>query len=197
MCFNNYYVKKNSFNQLGIFARKDLKPGEIMWEACDECLRFTHDELLNMDPRLVNNLDEFGYYDSSRGIILPCDFAFLVNHSCKPNIQYGKAEVGILIDAVKKHDELTIDYDSLKYENEWEFICRCNTDECRGLINSNKSQENPNISLAEQIIIEQNITLDRRNSIFSKKNISETLSIRVKRLEEILYKLEYIKYGNV
>lgn len=125
---NNFVeIRDSKIQGKGLFALKDfatadevytLKKGKIV----------TSDKIKNLSDLEKKHLDKTG--DNEFEIIV--EPGCYINHFCNPNVE-EKDRVGIAIRAIKKGEEITIDYDKIAYlENPFE--CHCETSNCRGLI---------------------------------------------------------------
>jgi hypothetical protein len=119
-------------NQLGVFAQKRFKQGEIIFSVKGPVLTtptrysFSLDLDKHIDPVQENGQFDFGHY---------------LNHSCDPNsfIRIVDDRTSSYIDIVARRDiaeseELNFDYASLEYDTIAQAPCECRTLLCRGKI---------------------------------------------------------------
>lgn len=111
----------------GVFAAEDIAKGE---------------KILDFLGRIVPE-EESGEWDLSIGrnkfIRAPKNsIDNFQNHSCNPNSyvkKIGSKFYLIALKNIKKGQEITYDYDTNDYDNvKFEFVCRCNSKNCRKLI---------------------------------------------------------------
>lgn len=117
---DNVYLKKSKIGR-GIFAKKDIKKGELLGIFKGKII-----------PDTEEALEKYGDY------LLPVNYeeAMLVgnifkytNHSCDPNCGVKGGIKIIALRDIKNDEEVTIDYDTLEYD--WEMDCKCESPKCR------------------------------------------------------------------
>ncbi len=133
-----YILKGNSLDGYGIFAKQNIKKGEIVFkqEATAQPIvtrrfiekNWTHDQ--------VREFERYAYPISDEVYILwdndPQKWA-PQNHSCAPNTGYDGLNL-IALCNIKSDDELTLDYQELLDDTMDAFACKCCSKNCRKII---------------------------------------------------------------
>jgi uncharacterized protein len=120
-------VKDSGIHGRGVFAARDIRPGEIIidWEECSEKLTATDVEKLSADERKRVSLIDGQY-------VLFKPPACWVNHSCAANA-CGKNKNDVAVRAIKTGEEITVDYILEKVPG-LNFQCNCRSPNCRGFL---------------------------------------------------------------
>lgn len=127
-----FLIVKNTKNGKGVFANKNFKSGEIIFEFHGKF--FTFEELPTPYNEVEDHYVQIGenlYMGPSGGID---DF---FNHSCAPNAGLkidDKKVFLVAITDIKNGDEITWDYSTTMDEDDWEMNCECDSKNCRGRI---------------------------------------------------------------
>lgn len=124
-------VRDKSINGKGIFAKEDIKKGEIVFIKGGHIL--TRDEIFSTG--VINS-----YFPISDDFFLGATnkeeeetIKLYQNHSCNPNVGlYGEITF-IAMKDINKDEELTVDYAFIDNE-EYSFKCTCGSENCRGTI---------------------------------------------------------------
>lgn len=132
---NELFVKKNNIleNQFGVFAKKDFKKNEEIFlikgpiKPKPSLYSFSAGLNEHIEPMKENGALDFGHY---------------LNHSCNPNIlviisreQNNTPYIKVVARRdIKKDEELVFDYATLEYITVTNSICKCNSENCRGII---------------------------------------------------------------
>ncbi len=132
---HNKYKLLVGENHLGrtVYAARDYNDGEIVLEFSGPVIprNKVHDEdLFKSQDRFVQ-ISPTEYMGPSGGL------DDLVNHSCDPNTGLKFTDSGIFlvtIKTVKEGEEITWDYSTTLYKNDWKMDCLCGVDECRKVI---------------------------------------------------------------
>lgn len=131
--YKKFLIVKNTKNGLGVFANKNFKKGEIIFEFHGNFYSYEEipqsEEIENHCVQIDKNL-----YLGPSG-----DIDDFFNHSCNPNaglkiINKNKKTLLVAIKKIKKGDEITWDYSTTMDENNWEINCNCGNKNCRGRI---------------------------------------------------------------
>ncbi len=133
-----FVMKGNSIAGFGIYATRNIKEGEIIFNAEGKAQRIITKRYVennwNEDEKL--HFRRYAYPVSEELFILwdedPSEWA-PQNHSCEPNTAFDGLNVHTLRN-ISKNEELTLDYAQFLDENMEPFQCQCNTASCRGLI---------------------------------------------------------------
>lgn len=126
---------------IGIIATTPIKVGTVVWHPCYSCqvLGVTELEERSREERL--EAEEFGYTRVDGSILIPCNGAHLLNHSCDPNVLDYGLEFGIAVRDIDEGAEITCDYRTFISDPVWGFICNCRSGECVGWVRSRKEIE--------------------------------------------------------
>ncbi len=139
-----YFVKGNSLSGYGIYAVNDINAGEIIFNSEGKPHRLVTRKFIeqNWTPFEINNFRKYAWPVSDEIYILwdiePAEWS-PQNHSCNPNTQYSGLNV-IAKTAIKKGEELTLDYTSFLNNEMESFICNCGAENCKKIIQG--KQEN-------------------------------------------------------
>ena len=133
-----FMVRGNSIAGYGIYARQDIKKGELVFAGEERSQRLVTrrfvEQTWNEDEKEL--FRRYAYPVSNEVFLLwdddPSGWA-PQNHSCKPNTVCNGLNV-VALRTIKKGEELTLDYAVFLDEHMESFVCRCGTDNCRGLI---------------------------------------------------------------
>ena len=120
-------VKDSSIHGRGIFAARDITPGEVIldWSECMETLTELDVERLSADQR-----KRVSFIDGKCILFKPP--ACWVNHSCDANAR-GTSGRDVAIRPIKRGEEITVDY-VLEKVPDLNFQCNCGFQSCRGLL---------------------------------------------------------------
>ena len=132
-----YFRKKSGINNLGLFAKTDIKKGEKVIEYKGK--KFTHKQVEEND-RFDNSKAIYLFTLNERYVLdgdTKTNIAKYINHSCDPNCEVdiinGKIWI-IAIKDIKKGDELSYDY-GFGYDADFrQFPCKCGSKNCCGYI---------------------------------------------------------------
>ena len=125
------YIGKSKLHGKGLFASKDIKKGEIIFNIKGKKVNF----LIN--DKKAAKIAGFNWIGIGRNSwIDPIDLGLYFNHSCDPNSAIaGKVQV-IAIRDIKKGEEVTSDYSLTETDIFWHIKCTCGSKNCRKVINS-------------------------------------------------------------
>jgi hypothetical protein len=134
-----FMMKGNSIAGFGIYAARNIKKGEIIFQGEERAQRIVTkryvDKHWNEDEKL--HFRRYAYPVSKELFILwdedPSEWA-PQNHSCDPNTFFDGLNV-LAARNIKINEELTLDYAQFLDENMEPFQCQCGSVQCRGLIN--------------------------------------------------------------
>lgn len=132
-----YFRKKSGINNLGLFAKTDIKKGEKVIEYKGR--KFTHKQV-EEDDRFDNSKAIYLFTLNERYVLdgdTKTNTAKYINHSCDPNCEVDiiKGKIWIIaIKDIKKGDELSYDY-GFGYDTDFrQFPCKCGSKNCCGYI---------------------------------------------------------------
>ena len=138
----NYVIKGNAISGFGIYAAGDIEKGTIIFYGEEENHRlvtkrhvkkFWTDEEKNLFRSYAYPISDevYSIWDKE-----PLSWA-PQNHSCEANTVYEGLNV-IASRAIRKGEELTLNYAQFLDETAAPFFCRCSTASCRGLVSGSK-----------------------------------------------------------
>ena len=132
-----YKVKNSNIDKRGLYASKNIKPGEKVIEYVGKLVTKKKTE---EDPKFDNEKAIYLFNLSNR-YDLDGDFTYntarLINHSCNPNCEVESKGLKLWISSIrdiKKNEELSYDYGFGFDENYKEFPCKCGSNNCCGYI---------------------------------------------------------------
>ncbi len=124
-------IRDKSLNGKGIFAKEEIKKGEIVFIKGGHIL--TKDQIFSSG--VINSYfpisDE--YYLGAKNIYEEEKIKLYQNHSCNPNVGLHGEITFIAMRDIEKDEELTVDYAFIDNED-YSFKCTCGSDNCRGII---------------------------------------------------------------
>ncbi len=133
-----YIVKGNAISGYGIYATKQIQPGELIFKGEGRSQRIITrryvEENWPFNEKLI--FRRYAYPLSNEVFLLwddnPAEWA-PQNHCCQPNTKYDGLNVAATVQ-INAGEELTLDYASFLDENMEPFQCNCGSINCRGLI---------------------------------------------------------------
>jgi len=124
-------VRTNSVNGKGIFAKENIKSGEIVFIKGGHIL--TRDKIYSSS--VINS-----YFPISDEYFLAAEnkdeeesIKLYQNHSCNPNVGLHGEITFVAMRDIEKDEELTVDYAFIDNED-YSFKCTCGSINCRGTI---------------------------------------------------------------
>lgn len=135
---SNVYIKKSRIAGNGIFAKKNIKKGEFLFEVGGRIKRGAYgpdsnqkfQRYLSIWPNSITVGKNIWLNPYSSN---PWRY---INHSCNPNsIRKGKTII-IAFKDIKKDVEITIDYSVTEEDPEWSMKCKREEKLCRKVIKS-------------------------------------------------------------
>lgn len=133
-----FNIKGNSISGYGIYAKYDLPKNTLLFKGEERSQRIVTKKYVdeNWDEREKLNFRRYAYPISKDTYILwdlrPEEWS-PQNHSCDANCEYQGLNV-ITNRAIKKGEELTLDYAQFLDHTMEPFECQCGSPKCRGLI---------------------------------------------------------------
>ena len=121
--------KSNVWSGRGVFAKSDIKKGEVLIDIEAKITGIPSDYTLQINESEYLVAD---YIDN------------LINHSCNPNIliklytQNKKRVSYIALKNIKRGQELFWNYNTTEWDLVTKFICRCSSKKCIGKISGAK-----------------------------------------------------------
>jgi SET domain-containing protein len=143
-------LKKSGIEGLGLFAKQNILAGTIVWTPRDSQVSFnTMDEFEIFNKKNGGDLLKY-VYGLNQKIFYCTDISKHWNHSCNPNTHTLDGNMELLIQDVKKGDELTCHYGFFDDVDDNLITCNCNTFGCIGKI-KHQSQHSPYMKRIEYI----------------------------------------------
>ncbi len=128
---NKVEIRINSLNGKGIFAKENIKKGEIVFIKGGHIL--TRDEIFSSG--VINSYfpisDE--YFLGATNKDEEDQIKLYQNHSCNPNVGLHGEITFIAMRDIEKDEELTVDYAFIDNED-YSFECTCGSNNCRKII---------------------------------------------------------------
>lgn len=128
---NKVEVRTNSLNGKGIFAKENIKKGEIVFIKGGHIL--TRDEIFSFG--VINSYfpisDE--YFLGATNKDEENQIKLYQNHSCNPNVGLHGEITFVAMRDIDKDEELTVDYAFIDNED-YSFECTCGSNNCRKTI---------------------------------------------------------------
>jgi len=132
-----YKVKKSNIDKRGLYASKNIKPGEKVIDYVGKLITKKETE---ENPKFDNGKAIYLFNLNNR-YDLDGDFTYntarLINHSCNPNCEVESKGLKLWISSIrdiKKNEEFSYDYGFGFDENYKEFPCKCGSNNCCGYI---------------------------------------------------------------
>lgn len=133
-----FYRKGNAIAGYGIYASKDLQPGEIVFTGEGRQQRIITKRFVEKNWNAAQQRDfrRYAYPLSEEVFVLwdedPNEWA-PQNHSCEANTTFDGLNV-VVIKPIQQHEELTLDYAQFLDDSMEPFNCQCGAKNCRGKI---------------------------------------------------------------
>lgn len=127
----NLAVGKNHLGK-AVFAGKAFKCGDVVMKFSGPILSKN-----DVPKKYKGENDRYMQIDIDTYLGPSGDFDDLINHSCDPNTGLKFMDFGILLVAIKnikKGDEITWDYSTTLFDNQWKMKCDCRSKKCRKIV---------------------------------------------------------------
>ena len=132
---SNIVNSTSSSKGRGVFARKNIKKGEILFIVKGmkkHLVPKNEEDALSGDRWIAVGKNEWiEPYDSNPW--------FYINHNCTPNSGIKGRVTLRAMRNIRKNEEITLDYSSNEVEPLWWMKCNCNSKNCRGKIKGAKA----------------------------------------------------------
>jgi D-alanine-D-alanine ligase len=133
-----FSIKGNSISGYGIYAKYDLPKNTLLFKGEERAQRIVTKKFVdeNWNEREQLNFRKYAYPISKDTYILwdlKPEECSPQNHSCDANCEYQGLNV-MTNRAIKKGQELTLDYAVFLDHTMEPFECKCGSSKCRGLI---------------------------------------------------------------
>jgi len=116
----------------GVFAKKFIPKGTIVYVRDKLELAIPHDSHLLEDEYYADILEKYSYVGSAGEYILSWDFGRFVNHSCEPNTISTGYGFEIAIRNILAGEQITDDYGMFNLRDSMD--CSCGVNNCRQTI---------------------------------------------------------------
>jgi SET domain-containing protein len=123
---NNVIVKKSKIEGRGVFANRDFKKGEVIFEWGNIIL--TKEEVKNLSE---NKKKRVFLFQGKPHLQQPP--ARFLNHSCSPNTKVVNGSSDVAIKDIKKGEEITSDYPAFLPMDKI-IKCNCKSKNCKNTI---------------------------------------------------------------
>lgn len=126
------YFAKSVIQGSGIFAKRDIKKGELVFIAKGKLAGFHVDD--KNDSAVGPN-----WIGISHDLWLsPREDNFLAftNHSCSPNLGIKGKVCFVALKNIRKDEEMNFDYSITEEDVFWRLSCKCQSENCRKIIRS-------------------------------------------------------------
>lgn len=133
-----YVVKGDSISGYGIYAKQDIRPGEVIFQGEERLQRVVTRRYVetHWPERQKQLFRRYAWPLSNEVFVLwdedPSSWA-PQNHSCQANTGYDGLNV-VALRAIGKEEELTLDYGVFLDESAEQFLCNCGSPKCRGVV---------------------------------------------------------------
>lgn len=119
-------IRKTEKYGNGIFALKDIKKDEILFE-------FEGDILSLENVNWTDDMHDHAVQIGENAWISNTGIGRSINHSCEPNCGIKNLIQVVSLRNIKKDDELTYDYEMTE-NSKWMMKCDCRSKRCRKII---------------------------------------------------------------
>ena len=126
-------VKKSKIAGRGLFAKRKISRGTILWRLKD-FRAYDKKDLKKFSKKYADMIKKFAYEDWDGKLIYCIDKAKFWNHSCNPNSAPLNEETDIAVMNIQKGEELTYDYAVLLKDFEAPVRCKCGEKNCRHIV---------------------------------------------------------------
>jgi len=169
-------VKKSSIEGKGLFSKKRIPKGTILWRFKDDRV-YTKNQRKKFSKKYKALLKKYGYEDEKNNLIYCTDNAKYWNHSCEPNVAGFNEEMDIAIKNINPGEEITYDAGF----GRWTCLpikrCNCGSINCRRTIK--KEPENSRIILKlDSLVKKASKDLLNVKQPLLRKEISSKLKIK-------------------
>ncbi len=126
-------VGKSKISGKGLFAKKKIPIGTILWRLRD-FRAYDKKDLKKFSKRYADIIKKFAYEEWNGKLTYCTDKAKFWNHNCNPNSAPLTEEMDIAVRDIQKGEELTYDYAVLLKDFEPPVKCKCSEKNCRGIV---------------------------------------------------------------
>lgn len=130
MEFENVIVKESSIAGRGLFAKRNLKNGEVIFEFLGPVIKYSFTPNYRTGPHWLNLGKNMWGMPMNKS---PWRY---INHSCRANGGLRACTKVVACRNIAKGEEVTIDYSITEGNGLWRMKCRCGLPVCRRIIRS-------------------------------------------------------------
>ncbi len=112
---------------LGVFASRDISPGEVILEFGGPVINFTEAKARGARECMVIQIADELYIDTQAPGVY-------VNHSCSPNCGIRNDRELAALTYIRKGDEVRYDYSTTMEEKSFTMRCCCGSSRCRKVV---------------------------------------------------------------
>lgn len=126
-----FILKKTPGKGRGLFAKRFIPRGTIVFFECPKCKVMPKSEFQKLSPKQKERLLFHAYTRKDGSVVQSCGLSKYMNHSCDANILDTGKGFDIVVRDIRKGEEATYDYRTF-YDEDWGFQCRCGAPDCCG-----------------------------------------------------------------
>jgi hypothetical protein len=116
----------------GVFATRAIPRGTLLWVLCERERIYAPAEVARLAAPEREAVERLGYIDPRGDVVLCCDEARYMNHSCRPAALPVGPDADVAVRDLRAGDEITCEYATLNLTGL--LRCRCGLPDCRGLV---------------------------------------------------------------
>jgi hypothetical protein len=125
------YVGKSKMHGKGLFAKRNIKKGEIVFIIKGKKVNFLISDKKRAE---IAGFNWIGWGKNTW--VDPVNYGIYFNHSCEPNTGIKGRVTVVALHNIKKDEEVTFDYSLNESDIFWHIKCYCNSKNCRKIIKS-------------------------------------------------------------
>ena len=126
------YVDKSNIHGRGVFAKKNIKKGEMIFYAKGKIVKFI---IRNPNDSRIGSrwlcVGKNTWINPDKNNPL-----YFLNHACNPNAGIRGKITFIALKDIKKDEEIVFDYSISEVDIFWNMKCICKSKNCRKIIHS-------------------------------------------------------------
>lgn len=130
MEFRNVIVGESAIAGRGLFATRDLKKGEVIFEFHGPVIKYSFTPNYRKGPHWLN------LGKNTWGMPMNKSAWRYINHSCRASAGFRARTKIIAFRNISKGEEVTIDYSMTEGDRLWRMKCQCGVSECRRIVRS-------------------------------------------------------------
>lgn len=134
MLHTDIVLRRSKINEKGLFARKSIPKGTVVWVLTKKDKVWTSQEYKRLDSNYRKKIHKYVYFEDNGDAILIDRISRHRNHSCNPNTSHcSRIGMDIALRDIKKGEEITYEYAFLLLSGE-KLVCNCESKNCRKVI---------------------------------------------------------------